>query len=147
MAAKNGKAATSAQVQTFLKGQLTGAQKAFTKVETEAQKVLTTLVARGQESRKDLEALLTRVNPSELNTLLDTAQVKKFSKKATQAGTEVRKRLDGLQARVVEAVGVASQTQVREINKEISKISKKLDAVLSGGAKKAAAAQRPDTRA
>ena len=40
---------------------------------------------------------------------------------------ELRKRLDGLQTKVVEAVGVASQSQVKEINRELSRLSKKLD--------------------
>lgn len=146
MAAKNGKAAASGQVQTFLRGQINGAQKAFTSLETEAEKVFQSVVARGQQSRKELESLLGKLNTGELNVLADP-RVKKISKKATQAGTQLRKRLDGVQTRVVEAVGVASQTQVREINRELTKLSKKLDAVLSGGAKKATAAQRNEPRA
>lgn len=148
MAAKKEKAAASGQVQAFLMGQLNGAQKgaqkAFTQLETEAEKVLQAVVARSRDSRKELEGLLGKLHGAEL---LADPRVKKISKKATQASNQVKKRFDGLQTRVVEAVGVASQTQVREINKELSKLSKKLDAVLGGSSKKSSGAQRNEPRA
>ena len=37
------------------------------------------------------------------------------------------RQLDVLQNRVVQAVGVASQAQIRAINKELARLSKKLD--------------------
>lgn len=134
MAAKNGKAVASAQVQTFLKGQISEAQKALASLETEAEKVLAKIVARSRASRKELEALL----PKDLS--------KDLTKRATKASNVAKKRLDGLQTRVVEAVGVASQTQVREINRELTKLSKKLDAVLTTG-KKATGGQGAEPRA
>ena len=47
---------------------------------------------------------------------------------------EVKNRFDGLQARVVEAAGVASQSQLDELNRELDRLSKKIDAL--SGAKK-----------
>jgi hypothetical protein len=47
-----------------------------------------------------------------------------------QLETRVSKRLDQLQTRVVKAVGVASQAQIRELTRELSKLSKKLDSLI-----------------
>ncbi len=52
--------------------------------------------------------------------------------------SELRKRLDGLQTKAVEAVGVASQAQVKELNRELSRLSKKLDQILPPAVKKVA---------
>jgi hypothetical protein len=130
---KNGSSskASTAKMESFVKGQLQGAQKRFVGLEKEAEKVLKNLAARGADSRKDLEGLLGRINAGEFNPL-DSARVQQLGKKANQAGAEVKKRLDGLQTRVVEAVGVASQTQVKEINRELGKLSRKLDSLISG---------------
>jgi hypothetical protein len=143
MATKNGSkkaAAATNQLETFVKGQLGEAQKRFSGLEKEAEKVLKNLAVRGTESRKELEGLLGRINAGEFNPL-ESARVKQLGKKANQAGAEVKKRLDGLQTRVVEAVGVASQTQVKEINRELGKLSRKLDALISG--KKPASRSEP----
>ena len=140
---KNGSSsnkASTTQLESFVKGQLQGAQKRFVGLEKEAEKVLKNLAARGADSRKELEGLLGRLNAGEFNPL-ESARVQQLGKKANQAGTEVKKRLDGLQTRVVEAVGVASQTQVKEINRELGKLSRKLDALISG--KKPASRSEP----
>ena len=141
---KNGssskKAVAAGGIETFVKGQLEEAQKRFAGLEKEAEKVLKNLAARGADSRKELEGLLGRLNSGEFNPL-ESARVQELGKKATQAGTEVKKRLDGLQTRVVEAVGVASQTQVKEINRELGKLSRKLDSLVGG--KKAASKSEP----
>ena len=127
-------------VQAFVKGQLEEAQKRFVGLEKEAEKVLKNLAARGADSRKELEGLLGRINAGEFNPL-ESARVQQLGKKANQAGAEVKKRLDGLQTRVVEAVGVASQTQVKEINRELGKLSRKLDSLIGG--KKPASKSEP----
>jgi hypothetical protein len=99
-------------VQAFVKGQL-----------EEAQGLVRGLIELGKAQGKELEGLLGRV-PRELD-------LKVLEKKANQAGTQVKKRLDVLQSRVVEAAGVASQAQLRELSRELTRISKKLDAVVS----------------
>jgi hypothetical protein len=91
----------SNNIQVFVKEHLEEAQKRVVAFEAEAE--------RGKEQRKELEGLVKRVNG--------------------EAGTEVRKRLDGLQQRVVEATGFATQSQVRQISRELAKLSKKLDAL------------------
>jgi uncharacterized protein YukE len=140
---KNGSSsskATTTQLETFVKGQLLEAQKRFAGLEKEAEKVLKNLAARGADSRKELEGLLGRINAGEFNPL-ESERVQQLGKKANQAGAEVKKRLDGLQTRVVEAVGVASQTQVKEINRELNKLSRKLDTLITG--KKPASKSEP----
>lgn len=137
MASKNGK---TVQIQDFVRGQITEVQKTFASIETEAEKALKNLVARGQESRKELEALVKRVNSGDFNPL-EADTVQKVAKKANQAGNEVLKKLDGLQAKVIEVTGVASQSQIKELSREIARLSKKVDTLLN---KKGA---KPEARA
>jgi tRNA U54 and U55 pseudouridine synthase Pus10 len=132
--ATNGKAQT---LETFVKQQLGGAQKRLAGLEQEANKVLRTLKTRSKGPAREVEKFLGKVN-TEAEALLDGAKVKELGRKATQVGTEVRKRLDGLQTKAVEAVGVASQAQVKELNRELSRLSKKLDQILPPAVKKAA---------
>ena len=109
----------------FMKEQIDDAQKRLYALEAEAQKVLENLIERGQKSRKEVEALLGRLQGME-----QVKEAKKLGKKATQATTEVQKRLNVLQTRVIESVGVASQAQVNQINRELVKLSKKLDTLV-----------------
>jgi len=96
------------QIQVFVEEQLEEAQRRFSAFEADAEKMLKHLIQRGKEQRKELQGLVKKI------------QANGFSKK----------RLDVLQTRVVEAVGVASQAQVKEINRELAKLSKKLDTLV-----------------
>jgi len=138
--ATNGKAQ---QLESFVKQQLGGAQKRLAGLEQEANKVLRTLKTRTQGPAREVEKFLGKVN-TEAGALLDSDKVKQLGRKATQVGSEVRKRLDGLQTKAVEAAGVASQAQVKELNRELSRLSKKLDQILPPTAKKASS--RPSSR-
>lgn len=138
--ATNGKAQ---HLETFVKQQLGGAQKRLAGLEQEANKVLRTLKTRTKAPAREVEKFLGKVN-TEAEALLDNAKVKELGRKATQVGSEVRKRLDGLQTKAVEAAGVASQAQVKELNRELSRLSKKLDQLLPPTAKKATS--RPSSR-
>jgi tRNA U54 and U55 pseudouridine synthase Pus10 len=124
-------------LETFVKQQIGGAQKRLAGLEHEANKVLRTLKTRSKGPAREVGKFLGKVN-TEAEALLDSAKVKQLGRKATQVGTEVRKRLDGLQTKAVEAVGVASQAQVKELNRELSRLSKKLDQILPPAVKKAA---------
>ena len=95
------KATKQLEVQKFVKGQLAEAQKRWAALEDEANKAVKNLVAKGTESRKELEGLFSKLQTAEL------------SKRANDASTGLKKKLDGLQTRVVEAAGVASQSQVK----------------------------------
>ncbi|MBU8899410.1 hypothetical protein DRW03_29015 [Corallococcus sp. H22C18031201] len=123
-AEKNG---VAHNVEGFLKEQLAQAQKRLEGLEGEASKVMKTLESRGQEAAKEVQQLWTKLQAGEL---LTDPRVQELGKKVDAAGSELRKRLDTLQTRVVEAVGVASQSQVQSLNQELSKLSKKLDMLL-----------------
>lgn len=114
------------QVASFVKGRLEQAQKQFGQLETEAQKALQTLVSRGRESSREV---LQRLN---VNELRERPAVKELEKKATWVGGEVRQRLNGLQDRMVKVVGgVASQSQVQAINRELDRLTRKIDSLVS----------------
>lgn len=134
--AKERVSAAAENLQTLVRGQLEEAQKRFQGLEAEAQKVLQNVSARAQASRLEIEGLLDTVRkgemPFDVQGVLGVAQGKAedLAKKAGAAGAEVQKRLTGLQTRVVEAVGVASQSQVQQINRELARLGKKLDSLV-----------------
>ncbi len=123
-------------VQGFVKGQFTVAQKRLVAFEAEAEKVLKNLIARGQDSRKELDALLERLSAAELKVL--NGSLRELAKRAQEASAEARKKLEEFQARVLEVAGVASQTQVRALKGQLNKLSRRLD-TLTG--------EKPDARA
>jgi phage I-like protein len=123
-------------VQGFVKGQFTVAQKRLVAFEVEAEKVLKNLIARGQDSRKELDALLERLSSAELKVLNGT--LRDLAKRAQEASQEARKKLEEFQARVLEVAGVASQNQVRALNRQLTKLSRRLDSITG---------DKPDARA
>jgi len=123
-------------VQGFVKGQFGMAQKRLVAFEAEAEKVLKNLIARGQDSRKELDALLERLGAAELKVL--NGSLRELAKRAQDVSAEARKKLEEFQARILEVAGVASQNQVRTLNRQLSKLSRRLD-TLAGG--------KPDARA
>lgn len=108
-----GKAQNKAQaIQEFVVEHLEDARKQLVKFEKE-------LAARGKQQRKEIEAVIAQVKSGR--------KLKALKSQANEVGFEVKKRLDGLQGKLVEAVGVASVAQVKEINRELNKLSKKLE--------------------
>ncbi len=119
---------TAGQVASFVKGRLERAQRHFGQLEVEAQKALRTLVSRGRESGREV---LQRLNVSEPRWR-ENPTVRKLEKQATWVGGEVRQRLGGLQNRMGKVVGgVASQSQVQAINRELDRLTRKLDSLVS----------------
>jgi len=123
-------------VQGFVKGQFGMAQKRLVAFEAEAEKVLKNLIARGQDSRKELDALLERLGAAELKVL--NGSLRELAKRAQDVSAEARKKLEEFQARILEVAGVASQNQVRTLNRQLSKLSRRLDTIAGG---------KPDARA
>lgn len=111
---------TTAKVQDFVKEQMDEAQKRFQVIEGEAKKAI------GKIRRFNAKELKFLENP----TAVVNATVKQLSKKAGAATTDLRKRFDSLQSRLIEATGVASQSQIRELNKELHRLAKKVDALV-----------------
>ena len=102
----------------FVKEQMAEAQKRLSALQTEAEKALKVWVARGQE----LQATT--------------------AKKATRVSSEMLKKAESLQGRVIRAAGVATQGQIKALNRELKALSRKLDALVE---KKAGS--KPDARA
>ncbi len=81
------------------------------------------LVKRGRAQQKELEGLIHGIRSGK--------PVKRLEKQASAASHEVKKRLDGLQDQVLTALGVATKSEIVQLNRELMKISKKLDTLLA----------------
>ena len=108
----------SNEVPVFVKEQLVEAQKRFTVIQGQAERTLKEWVAKGQE----LQATT--------------------AKRTKAIGHEVRKQAESFRNRLIQAAGVATQSQIKALSRELSKLSKKVDALVE---KKAAA--KTDARA
>src|SRR6516164_8046546 len=106
------------EVPAFVKEQLAEAQKRFTVIQGQAEKTIKEWVAKGHEIQ------------------VTTA------KRTRALGNEVRKQAESFQNRLIQAAGVATQSQIKVLTRELSKLSKKVDALVE---KKAAA--KNDVRA
>jgi chromosome segregation ATPase len=102
-------------LQKKVSDQLQEAKAAVTRLERE-------MVALGQKQRRELEALVARVQSG--------AQLKAFTKKLKGGQQELKKRFDELQTRLMEALGVATHAEVAELNRELSRLNKKIDRLL-----------------
>jgi uncharacterized protein YukE len=107
---------TKVEVQEFVVGQLEDARKRLVVFERE-------LVKRGKAQQREVEVLLKSVRQGK--------PLKAIEKQANAAGTEVKKRLDGLQDQVLGVLGVASRAEISQINRELTKLSKKVDALVT----------------
>lgn len=105
-----------ADVQSLVLGQLDDAKKRLLGFEKE-------LVKRGRAQQKELESLIRSVRRG--------TPVKQFQKKANAAGDQAKKRLDGLQRQLREALGVASRDEIIQLNRELARLSKKVDALVT----------------
>jgi polyhydroxyalkanoate synthesis regulator phasin len=103
-------------VQSLVLGQLEDAKKRLATFEKE-------LVKRGRAQQKEIESLIKGVRSGK--------QVKLIEKQVNVAGTEVKKRLDGLQESVLGVLGVASRSEIADLNRELARLSKKVDALAS----------------
>lgn len=105
-----------AEVQARVLGQLEDAKKRLVRFEKD-------LVKKGRAQQKEIEGLIRGVRTGK--------PVKQLEKQAVAAGQEVKKRLDGLQDQVLAALGVASRDEIAELSRELAKLSKRVDQVLS----------------
>ncbi len=105
-----------AGVQAKVTSQLEDAKKRFISLEKE-------LVKRGRQQQKELESLLKSVRGG--------APIKPVEKSVNAASAEVKKRLDGLQGSVLGVLGVATHTEIAKLNRELAKLSKKVDSLVT----------------
>lgn len=124
MASKNVKG-----IQEFVTSKLEDAKTRLSTLEKEAEGALKELVAKGKAQGKELEGLVEKLS-GEIKTLDKEKALKAVGKKANEVSAEARRRLEKFQTGLIEAVGVASESQVRELTREISKLSKKLDTLV-----------------
>lgn len=96
----------NSEVPVFVKEQLVEAQKRFAVIQREAEKTIKEWVAKGQE----LQATT--------------------AKRTKALGNEVRKTAETFQNRLIQAAGVATQSQIKLLTRELSKLSKKVDALV-----------------
>ena len=106
------------EVPAFVKEQLVEAQKRFTVIQGQAEKTIKEWVAKGQE----LQATT--------------------AKRTKALSHEVRKQAESFQNRLIQAAGVATQSQIKSLSRELSKLARKVDALVE---KKAA--NKTDVRA
>lgn len=120
MATRNKQAATGSggvkDVQDFVVVQLEEARRRIQTFEKE-------LVKRGRAQQRELEGLIKQLRQGK--------QLKTLEKQATVAGTEVKKRLDTLQNSVLDALGVASRDEMRQIHRELARLTKRVDTLVS----------------
>lgn len=120
MATRNKQAATGSggvkDVQDFVVVQLEEARKRIQTFEKE-------LVKRGRAQQRELEGLIKQLRQGK--------QLKTLEKQATVAGSEVKKRLDTLQTSVLDALGVASRDEMRQIHRELARLTKRVDTLVS----------------
>ncbi len=102
----------SETLQMKVVAQVKEAEKRVLKLEREVR-------ARARLQRKEWKALVGRIQSGQ--------PIKALGERANQAGGEVRRRLDGLQRSIVSAAGVATSSQIAEITKELSRLTKKVD--------------------
>ena len=104
-----------ADVQNLVLGQLEDAKKRLVTFEKE-------LVKRGKAQQKELESLIKNVRSGK--------QLKQIEKQVSAVGTEAKKRIENLQDQVLAVLGVASHDEIVELNRELVRLSKKVDQLL-----------------
>jgi hypothetical protein len=106
------------EVQEFVVVQLEEARRRLQQYEKD-------LLALGRSQQHEIEALLERVKTGK--------ELKLLEKRASEATSEVKKRLDGVQTQVLSVLGVASQDQIKQISRELGRLSKKVDTLTRKG--------------
>lgn len=105
-----------AEVQNLVLGQLEEARKRLLSFEKQ-------LVKRGKAQQKEIETLIKGVRTGR--------PLKQLEKQVGAVGGEVKKRLDGLQDQVLAVLGVASHDEIVELNRELVRLSKKVDLLIA----------------
>ncbi len=80
------------------------------------------LLKKGRAQQKGIEALIKDVRQGK--------PIKKLEKQAGELSEEVRRRVDGLQGKVLVALGVASRSEIEQIHHDLTKLSKTVEALV-----------------
>ncbi len=114
-----------------VKDRIEGAEKRLALFETEAQKLLAGLLAKGRKSRKELAHLMAAVPSEEWQ--------EKAGEIKDQAGVrvdELRERLHELPDRVLGLAGVATAAQVTALSREVERLEKRIEKISKAAAKR-----------
>ena len=133
MAEKPGK-----KMHDFLREPIEAAQARLAEIEEEAQKVFKELVEKGKESRKEMAGLVQRLSAQDWGMEELRGQVARLREQgmerasglASKAGSfrsDAIERLEELQTKVIEFLGVASREQVEELSLELERLARRLD--------------------
>ena len=119
------------------KDSLEQAQARLTSLEEEAQKMFQEVLDRSKASRREMTTLINRLNGGDL---FDRKMVKQWEGKARLVSADLAHRLEDLRSRVIQYAGVASRDQVVDLSKDLDKLSRKIDRLITG--KKPASAKQ-----
>jgi DNA anti-recombination protein RmuC len=103
-------------VQVFVSAQLEQAKKRIGEFEKD-------LTKRAKAQQKEVEGLLKSIRQG--------TPLKAFEKQASAASDQVKQRLEELQSTVLTALGVATSDEIGQIHRELTKLSKKVDALVT----------------
>ena len=103
-----------ADAQAFLLGQLDDARKRLQSLEKD-------LVSKGRQQQREIEKLMNRITSGR--------ELKAFEKKASQASSRFVKQLQKAQTQALDALGLATQSQIRKLSRDVAALSKKVDAL------------------
>ena len=128
----------SKKLPDFMREPFEAAQARLAEFEEEAQKVFKGLVEKGKESRKEMAGLVQRLSSQDWGmeelrdrvTKLRTQGMERASGLANKAGSfriDAMDRLEELQSKVIEFLGVASREQVEELSLELERLARRLD--------------------
>jgi len=110
---------------------LVGAERRLALFESEAQKLLTTLLEKGQQSRRELADIVASVPREEWE--------EKAGELREQAGEKVevlRARLHDLPERALGLAGVATSTQLEQLTREVARLERKIEKISKAAAKR-----------
>ncbi|MGC4115340.1 MAG: hypothetical protein QM765_12190 [Myxococcales bacterium] len=110
------------------KDSLEQAQSRLTTLEEEAQRMFQEVIDRSKASRKEMTTIINRLNAGEI---FDKKTVKQWEGKARHVSADIAHRFEDLRSRAIQYAGVASRDQVDELARDLDKLSRKIDRLLT----------------
>lgn len=115
----------------FVREQVQAVQGHLQEFQKEAEKMIDELAEKGREPLKELDRLVARLEKSGW-----AEKPGELAGKAMDFGAELASHLEELQTKAVKFVGVASQTEVELLAKEMRKLAAKVEALAKGPKKR-----------
>lgn len=123
------------KVPEFLKEPLEAVQQRLAELEEEAQRLFKDLMQKGKESRKDVAELVQRLSKQDWGmrdrvvTLREQGmeRANELRGKVEKFRAEAMGKLEDVQTKAAEFLGVATREQVEALSKELEKLARRLD--------------------